>query len=52
MSDDLTADQRTLVDVWEHHMAAEFEAKSIDGDQAVVEASDDEVSSGLSSASC
>ena len=29
-NDDLTSGQQTMVDVWERHMAAEFEAKSIE----------------------
>lgn len=35
-SDELTLDQRAMVDVWERHMAAEFETKSIDATMATM----------------
>ena len=33
---DLTPEQRTMVDMWERHMAAEFEAKSIEATMATM----------------
>jgi len=35
-NDDLTSGQQTMVDVWERHMAAEFEAKSIEATMATM----------------
>jgi carboxymethylenebutenolidase len=35
-SDDITVDQRTMIEVWERHMAAEFETKDIEAAMATM----------------